>query len=221
MTIFRVAMLIVMCGLAASFQTKISSLKNRPQVVLLSMTSDDNYELIGALPPVGLFDPLNLLEGKTGPEIKKFREAELKHGRLAMIATLGIFVGESGFKPFFNGEITGPAIYQFQQADAIFSNFWLIVVAFIAFVETQNISNGWESSEESRRRPNGVALLRDDYVNGDLGFDPLKLKPADADAFDLISTKELQNGRLAMIGVSGIIAQELVTGKGVFESLFG
>jgi len=179
------------------------------------MTTDE-YELIGALPPVGLFDPLNLLEGKTGPEIKKFREAELKHGRVAMLSFLGILVGESGFKPFFNGEISGPAIYQFQQADTIFPNFWLIVVAVIAYVESQNILNGWESSEDSRRRPNGVALLKDDYINGDLGFDPLKLKPSDADAFDLISTKELQNGRLAMIGVAGIIAQELVTGNSVF-----
>jgi hypothetical protein len=52
-----------------------------------------------------------------------------------------------------------------------------------------------------------------------LGFDPLSLTPADSEEFDLLRTKELNNGRLAMLGVAGIIAQELVNGKGVLENL--
>ena len=47
------------------------------------------------------------------------------------------------------------------------------------------------------------------YVNGDLGFDPLGLKPADEEAFDIMRTKELQNGRLAMIGIAGMVAKNL------------
>ena len=62
-------------------------------------------------------------------------------------------------------------------------------------------------------------MLKDDYVNGDLGFDPLGLKPSDSDEFDVLSTKELQNGRLAMLGVAGIVAQELVTGEKIFAFL--
>ena len=61
-----------------------------------------------------------------------------------------------------------------------------------------------------------MAGLKEDYVNGDLGFDPLNLKPTDSDAFDTIRTKELQNGRLAMLGVAGMVAQELVTGQSLF-----
>jgi hypothetical protein len=42
----------------------------------------------------------------------------------------------------------------------------------------------------------------------------LTLKP-DAAEFKEISTKELQNGRLAiMLGIAGMVAQELVNGKG-------
>ena len=33
-----------------------------------------------------------------------------------------------------------------------------------------------------------------------------------------MATKELQNGRLAMIAVAGFILQELVNGKGIIEN---
>lgn len=34
-----------------------------------------------------------------------------------------------------------------------------------------------------------------------------------------MQTKELQNGRLAMLGAAGMIAQELVNGKEIFVNL--
>lgn len=39
-------------------------------------------------------------------------------------------------------------------------------------------------------------LLREDYYPGDIGFDPLGLRPTDQAEFDIMATKELQNGRL-------------------------
>jgi len=181
----------------------------------LKMSAED---MVGSLSPMGFFDPLGLSAGKTGGELKKIREAELKHGRVAMTAFLGILVGES-FNPFFDGKITGPAIYQFQQADDLVSFFWVGVLFAIALVEGQNILSGWDSPAETNAKSGGLAELKDDYVNGDLGFDPLGLMPSDSDAFDELRTKELQNGRLAMLGVAGIVAQELVNGKSVIENL--
>jgi light-harvesting complex I chlorophyll a/b binding protein 1 len=61
--------------------------------------------------------------------------------------------------------------------------------------------------------------VRTDVVNGDLGFDPLSLKPDDEDKFAELQNKELNNGLLAMIGVAGAIVQELVNGNGIFENL--
>lgn len=52
--------------------------------------------------------------------------------------------------------------------------------------------------------------LKEDYYPGDVGFDPLGLKPEDPAAYAEMQTKELQNGRLAMLGAAGMIAQELV-----------
>jgi hypothetical protein len=43
------------------------------------------------------------------------------------------------------------------------------------------------------------------------------LKPADPEEFRIMQTKELQNGRLAMLAAAGFFAQELVDGKGIIE----
>ena len=54
-------------------------------------------------------------------------------------------------------------------------------------------------------------MLLTEYVPGDIGFDPLGLKPTDPEEFRIMQTKELQNGRLAMIAAAGFLAQEAVT----------
>lgn len=58
--------------------------------------------------------------------------------------------------------------------------------------------------------------IRKEIVPGDLGFDPLGLKPTDAEEMKAMQTKELNNGRLAMFGIAGMVAQELVTGQKLF-----
>merc|ERR1711871_1366103 len=73
----------------------------------------------GVTAPFGFFDPLALCPD-TEKEFIKFREAELKHGRVAMLAFAGFFVGEvGGF--LFGSEISGPAIFQYQQAESLFN----------------------------------------------------------------------------------------------------
>eukprot|EP00640_Fibrocapsa_japonica_P007816 CAMPEP_0113938490 /NCGR_PEP_ID=MMETSP1339-20121228/4921_1 /TAXON_ID=94617 /ORGANISM="Fibrocapsa japonica" /LENGTH=150 /DNA_ID=CAMNT_0000941633 /DNA_START=1 /DNA_END=449 /DNA_ORIENTATION=+ /assembly_acc=CAM_ASM_000762 len=103
-------------------------------------------DMPGVLPPVGFFDPLGFATDKSPSDLAKFREAELKHGRVAMIAALGILVAES-FNPLFGGQITGPAISHFQQADAIFGSFWVFVLFGVGIVEGQGILLGWENPE--------------------------------------------------------------------------
>jgi hypothetical protein len=47
----------------------------------------------------------------------------------------------------------------------------------------------------------------------------LGLKPSGAKDFASMQTKELQNGRLAMLGVFGMCSQELVNHKTIFETI--
>jgi len=47
----------------------------------------------------------------------------------------------------------------------------------------------------------------------------LGLKPKDAAGFANMQTKELNNGRLAMIAAAGMCVQEQINGKGILENL--
>merc|ERR1719224_252491 len=57
----------------------------------------------------------------------------------------------------------------------------------------------------------GERTVRSDHVPGDIGFDPLSLRPESAEDFKVMQTKELQNGRLGMLAVTGIVGQEIAT----------
>jgi hypothetical protein len=95
--------------------------------------------------------------------------------------------------------------------------FWITLVAAIGFAEGKRLDIGWVEPENVPVAQPGK--LQDSYTLGDLGFDPLGLKPTDPAAFFEMQTKELQNGRLAMLAAAGFIAQELADGKGIFEHL--
>jgi len=167
----------------------------------------------GVSGPFGFFDPLGICPPEKA-DFMKYRESELKHGRIAMLAVLGALVGESGLT-FFGDNINGPAIYQYQQAESYFNAWSFNVVGLALAVEGYNIVNGWQSVDETMADSVGVAGLKPDYVNGDLKFDPLGLKPRSPAEFKTMVTKELNNGRLAMLAIAGIVAQELVTGKSI------
>jgi len=164
---------------------------------------------------MGEFDPLGFLEGKDEMTVRRYREAEVTHGRVSMLAALGFLVGEN-FNPLFNSKITGPAINHFQQVPGIF---WTSIVFAIAMAEGWRLTYGWvnpvgeNSAKTSDELESSLFSFKAGYYPGDIGFDPLGLKPKDQAEFDSMQTKELNNGRLAMIAVAGLVAQELATGS--------
>lgn len=173
---------------------------------------------VGGGSPIAFFDPMGMSKEVDEETFKLWQEAETKHARVAMLAFVGIIAGEvlSGSAPLFNGAITGPAIFQFQQADAIMPSFWVGVTTIIAWIEGNTIIENWQTWEETAKDPLGRAKLAKTTIPGDLKFDPLGLKPKDAKSYATMKTKELNNGRLAMLGVAGIVAQELATGSSIF-----
>ena len=177
--------------------------------------SDDFcYGLPGAIAPVGAFDPLGFTKDADVLEVNRLREAELMHGRVGMLAAAGFLVQEF-FHPLFSG-VGGPAIQQVPQLPA---GFLVALTMCISACESLRISKGWAPPTESNlkeARAGGVSStfqrLRPDYTPGDLGFDPLNLKPDDPLEFRIMQEKELSHGRLGMIAAAGFIVQEAVSG---------
>merc|ERR1712038_220617 len=170
--------------------------------------------LPGALAPVGFFNPLGLAEKATPATLKRYREAELAHGRVSMLAVIGFLVGEKveGSSFLFDASISGPAITHITQVP---DGFWAVIIAFIGAYEASRAEAGWVDPSDCPVDQPG--LLLDDYEPGDLKFDPLGLKPEDPEELEIMQTKELQHGRLAMLAAAGFLAQEAVDGKGIIE----
>merc|ERR1719329_194779 len=81
----RVLIALCVLALAAAFVPVSTRTGSRTAMKM----SIDNY--IGTATEVGFFDPLNLSE-KDDETLRWYRAAELKHGRVCMLATLGIVV---------------------------------------------------------------------------------------------------------------------------------
>merc|ERR1712216_762540 len=165
--------------------------------------------LLAGTTRLGYFDPLGFSTDISGGKLLFYREVELKHGRVAMLASLGIVVGEN-FHPLFGGDIDVPAYLAFQQTPL--ETFWPAVVAAIAIPEVFSIFT-FENPAEQNVLSGEYWKMKDDHEPGNLGFDPLGLKPMDPQELRDMQNKELNNGRLAMIAAAGMIAQELATGN--------
>merc|ERR1719313_642689 len=169
------------------------------------MTRMNFGEDAGVLPPVGYLDPLGFGEKASPERLRWFREAELKHGRVAMLASVGFLVGENpdlkdALFPGLGSDLASKTL-----TDHNLDNFWYAFVAGVGALEVQF----FDKFDDILSRK-----LSDDYEVGDLGFDPLNLKTEDN--FAEKRTKELQNGRLAMLALAGFNAQELTDGKPIW-----
>jgi len=164
-------------------------------------------DLPGAMAPLGFFDPVGFSTDCSEGRLLFYREAEIKHGRVAMLASLGILVGEQ-FHPLFGGNINVPSYIAFQETPL--QTFWPAVVMAIAIPEVFSV----QSFNEPDSKGDKFWTVKKNYWQP--GFDPLGLKPKDPKEWKDMQNKELNNGRLAMIAAAGMIAQELATGQKLF-----
>uniref|UniRef100_A0A6U5L4A5 Plastid light harvesting protein n=1 Tax=Corethron hystrix TaxID=216773 RepID=A0A6U5L4A5_9STRA len=173
------------------------------------------WGLPGSLDPAEDFDPFGFADETDLTQMKYYREAETTHGRVAMLAVVGFLVTEApfSFHPLFDtaGRDIGPAIRHLDEVRVSTPFFFEILALVIGGAELTRSLVGWETPGNESNR-----ALKEDYYPGDIGFDPLGLKPKTFEEFSAMSTKELQNGRLAMLGIAGIVAQEFINGKEIF-----
>ena len=118
------------------------------------------------------------------------REAELKHGRMAMVSSLLLPLSEIGSHTL--------GIHQFESLPYEIQ-FGTITLMFMSEFRTLNL--GWDPKTPFR--------ILDSYTPGDFGFGL-------PDSKDSTKDSELNHGRLAMLGMLGMMAQELVTHQPIF-----
>lgn len=154
------------------------------------------------------FDPLGLsqVEG-VGLDLYWFREAELKHCRLAMMAVAG-FLWVEIFGPAPGCEMATAknqidAFWEFYAVQPQYIWFSFIFIGLLEMIGGIATTSGRESG---MREP------------GDFGLDPLKIKGTAK--WDKYALNEVKNGRLAMWAAAGEIMQGCTTGESALGNLF-
>jgi len=184
-----------------------------PRFTAAQAGAKDTYvadDRVGAFPPLGFWDPWGLSTECTEGQLAYIREAELKHGRICMLATLGIFVAEK-WHPLFGGAIDGTALQAIGRVEL--NQFWpavLLATGGIEFLTSvgraDSIDDSGDRSDIARNTPE----LKPGLTPGDIGFDPFDLmrKNGEVEGYKM-QERELAHARLAMISALGMLAQEL------------
>jgi len=162
----------------------------------------------GVNSPLGFFDPLKFSSKVSEGRFKFYQEAEIKHGRVAMLASIGFPVAEQ-YHPLWGGNNDAPSYISFQASPL--QTFWLDVLLLIAIFEVFSIftfNSPFEGYEPW--------TIKDVHEPGNFNFDPLNLKPAGDDNYVNMKSKEINNGRLAMGAIVVMVLQELITGNKLF-----
>mmetsp|Transcript_8147 Transcript_8147/g.17846 ORF Transcript_8147/g.17846 Transcript_8147/m.17846 type:complete len:211 (-) Transcript_8147:163-795(-) len=193
-------------GLTSAVRT--GRLAQSPMMATPEIKSDT-----GVTAPFGYFDPAGTMVNPAQLEqYPYYKEVEIKHGRVAMLAAPGFVIAEY-FHPLFGGSIDTPSYLAFQQTPL--QTFWPLVVAAIGAFE---FSTSVPTFVEPKKGDDSTLWkLKPGRVAGDLGFfGGSKLAKEEPAKFREFQTKEINNGRLAMIAIAGMVGQELTTGSTLF-----
>jgi light-harvesting complex I chlorophyll a/b binding protein 1 len=149
----------------------------------------------------GFIQPPSWEETEGLPTLYWMREAELKHGRVAMLAWTGWLATDGALGPVplrFPGAVYHDVPNSFSAHDIMVEQgslgFMLFAIGFIEFCTGAVLVE--------------VSKGQSDREAGDFKLDPLNfLKGKSKEEVDTMKLKELQNGRAAMMAFAGVVTQ--------------
>merc|ERR1719217_393685 len=204
------AVTMMMLG-AEAFNSPASIAAVKPSMAGVSMTAIKPGD-IGTTKPLGVWDPLGLMTSM--PEkYRRWQEMEIKHGRFAMAATVHVILTEAGVRwPGYLSfaedikfsDVPGGTIASWAALPALS---WLQIILVVALLD------------------NSVLAQDPDKAPGDVG-DGTYCQPGkvwvrypDVPGFSGKEFKlnaERNNGRAAMMGITGMLIHEGLTGNPVW-----
>jgi len=168
-----------------------SSLRSRNTAIKMNSAFDDE---IGVTRPLGFWDPLGFCKDMdpSNEAYRRRRIVEYKHGRIAMLATIGYVVPYFFKFRYFEDIDIPPGIDAISKVPAAG---WLQIVIFVLALEI-------------------LAPQKDENEAGDVQPETKQFKRyADEDVRKQKLTKELNNGRLAMVSIMGMMVGDALTDK--------
>lgn len=177
--------------------------------------------------PFGLLDPTNSTTGFINPDWLRY--SEVIHARFAMLgaagciapellALMGVIPKTTGVVWFRNGVIPPAGMYEGYWADP-YTLFYIEAIA-MNFAELRRLQDYRKPGSMGKQYFLGLEAVLggsgDPAYPGGQFFNFLNLGRTEESMRDL-KTKELNNGRLAMVAMFGFGAQAVLTGQGPVE----
>merc|ERR1712087_557049 len=170
---------------------------------LVGGINDPIGQILG--PAGSVWDPLGL--GADEASLYRRRVVEIKHGRVCMVAFLGMTVGPNDLIAPSHALLSPSLDLHFDDIpggiaaiSAVPAAGWLQIIALVGVHELTI------NKQDYTKEPGEIPTF--------LGF-----KPEDPAAFRDKQLKELKNGRLAMLAVLGELMAQQVSGMGTYEQL--
>ncbi|OLP84099.1 Fucoxanthin-chlorophyll a-c binding protein F, chloroplastic [Symbiodinium microadriaticum] len=166
---------------------------------------------LGVQAPVGFWDPLGLSADGDVDTFKRRRAAELKHGRICMLACVGYIVPEYFRWPGFLSPEKGLKFADMPHGIAAISKVplegWLQIVLFVGHYE------GYFWRQDPKRAPGdyegyGFLGVGKNFI---VNVDPIEFQDAEVKKTKL--SAEIANGRLAMVALMAMLFQNGTVGS--------
>eukprot|EP00466_Bigelowiella_natans_P017533 jgi/Bigna1/48873/estExt_Genewise1.C_330098 len=156
---------------------------------------------------------IDLFGVKKDPEmLRRMRLAEVKHGRLAMLAAAAWPLQELFDPALANLLKVAPLLTQDGRNPDVLNGGDLQQISPLFWSSILGATITLELLYGERGRP-----VFTEVSPGDLGFDPLMLYPDDRPGQLRAQAGEINNGRLAMIALVTFVLSEYFTGKSIVE----
>merc|ERR1711862_1051726 len=158
---------------------------------------------LGVQAPTGFWDPVGFTKDGDSIAFKRRRITEIKHGRVAMLATMGYITPEFYKWPGNLSPASGLEFRDIPNGLAAVSKVpgpgWIQIIAWCLYCEA---TGGFGYNQDGQMKN-----------PGDCGWKPPLLATNDAVLKKKRLNAELANGRLAMVAIIGMFFQDGLTGS--------